>query len=101
VPAGQTAVWSLSDDPAIGLTSGLTAVSANENFTTYLIYQPPTTGAIWVTLAVMNWNWSGTTTLTNGSWSQPTATNFSANPAGANSNVQPQWSTNILSVPIQ
>jgi hypothetical protein len=105
-PAGVvTDPWQLADDPGEGLTSNYSAVTANETFQTYFMYQPMTPGAIWVTLAMINWNWAGTTSMVNGSWAQPSATSFSPSPAntttsGMNTHALPQWSGNISQVAI-
>jgi hypothetical protein len=105
IPAGQSTTWALNDDPYLGLTSNYSSVTANENFQTYFMYQPPTAGAIWVTLGVISWSWGGTATTDGSSWSA-SATSFSPSPAGAtvmytNSNALPQWSTNITTIGIQ
>ena len=103
--AGNSTPWSLVDVPFVGLTSNYSSVTANESFQTYFMYQPPTPGAIWVTLAVLNWSWGGTTTVSGGLWAPASATSFSPNPAGAtttgtNSNILPKWSTNVLMLAI-
>ena len=98
-PPGTAEQW-LDDVPAIGLTP-YSSVVANQSFRTYFMYQPPIPNAIWVTLAVMNWNWAGTATQSGNSWSQATGTSFSANPPGVSSPVLPVWSSNIVSVRIQ
>jgi hypothetical protein len=104
-PPGTSEPWTLYDIPALGLKSNYSSVTANQTFKTYFMYQPPTSGAIWVTLGVIGWSWSGTAAASGGSWSAG-ATSFNPNPAGAtvtytNTNSLPQWSSNVTSVSTQ
>jgi hypothetical protein len=98
IPPGRSAEWPLVDAPSIALMAQYSAVTANEAFRTYFTYKPATANAIWVTLAVLNWNWAGTTASVGGSWAQATATSFSAHPASASTNLLPAWSSNVLAV---
>jgi hypothetical protein len=103
-PGKKDAEWdpALYDVPAVALTTNYSAVTINEKFQTFLMYKPPTPGAIWVTMAILNWHWAGTATATAlGNWGQATASSFSANPQGAPGNSLPTWGASISAVGIQ
>jgi hypothetical protein len=95
------------DSPFIAVANpgNLASMSASQSFQTYLMYMPPAIAgcaptsafpcAIWVALQEMSWSWSGTATLSNGSWglatSPPaTAPTQGSAPTGADLATPPQ-----------
>jgi Divergent InlB B-repeat domain len=99
VPAMKSAEFSLTDNTAMSLT-GATAASGNDAFQVYLMYQPPGTSSIWVTLTKLSWSWSGSVSLVNGSWAVSADSSFFPSPAGAVvkgalSTELPTWSGNV------
>jgi hypothetical protein len=93
--AASQGTWQLNDSPGLGFT-GYTAVSATQQFQTYLMYQTPSANSIWVTLQLLSWNWNGQSALTNGAWPIPTpfppgVPTFSPNPSGSDSTALPSW----------
>ena len=65
---------STEDSPGLSFASSTVAGAANESFTMWLMYQPPTkangsvTNTIPVPIAAVNWSWSGNALITNGVW---------------------------------
>jgi len=85
-----------TDATAVSL-QGATAATTNDQFQTYLMYQPPGAGSIWVTLQMLTWSWSGSASQANGAWALGPNNTFSPSPAGASttgtsSTTLPQWS---------
>jgi hypothetical protein len=99
-PAGAT-TFSLIDLPAIGLVSSLKAVSASQQFQTYLMYKPLSSNSIWVTLETLSWNWAGAANKgQDGTWTLVgNASSFSANPTGVNSVALPLWNNYATNIP--
>jgi len=90
-PANKPGAFPLTDTPAV-LLQGTTAGSANDQFQTYLMYQPPGNGSIWVTLETLSWSWNGAVSLSNGTWTLSPNNTYTANPNGSNSTTLPLWS---------
>jgi len=50
----------LNDPPAVGLSGNAATVQTTQQYKTYLMYQPPGSGSIWVVIEMLQWNWAGT-----------------------------------------
>jgi hypothetical protein len=72
-------------------------VTANDSFTTWVIYKPASEGAIWVPLKKLSWSWSGDA-LTGGILNSGS---HSPNQTGADTTVFPQWTKNVRSLTFQ
>jgi len=90
------------DDPSItgvgtSNPNGLSKTTANDSFTTWIMYRPPANGqgTVWVPLSNYTWNWSATVSWQNNQWALTSATpaNAAAEPnyTFMNTNDPPQW----------
>lgn len=73
--------------------SGYTQVITNQDFTTWLMYQPP--GGVWVPLQSYTWNWSFTSKWDGSHWNlfraSPSPTSGDPGYTGADTPKFPQW----------
>lgn len=84
--------FGLDDTPAVGLPSNLQHAATNQQFKTYLMYQPPSPGSIWVTLRVLTWQWSaGATKGGDGTWTVDGGASKPAPQPGTDSAELPEW----------
>lgn len=67
-----------------------TKIAVADHATMWLMYLPKAAGSIWVPIDSVNWNWGGTDTLVNNSWSLSNGS-WSRNPTGAETNIFPIW----------
>lgn len=81
------------DSPGVDLTSSYTQRTVNDGYQTYLMFKPSIANSIWVPLRVLSWSWSGTATLSGGTWNLSNA-NHSQNPVGADAIIHPKWNQN-------
>jgi uncharacterized repeat protein (TIGR01451 family) len=88
-------VFTLGDTPAVGLPPTLQHAATNQQFKTYLMYQPPSPGSIWVTLRVLTWQWTaGATKGADGKWTVDGGASAPAPLAGTDSAELPLWNNN-------
>jgi hypothetical protein len=80
------------DSPASDNLNYYQAVSYSDHFSMWLMFQPQ--GGQWVPLRVVNWNWNGIGTLSNGVWNLTSSSN-AVNPTDSDSTTHPTWTTNI------
>ena len=74
------------------------SVSANDSFTMWLMFRPPSTNAIWVPLRNVSWSWSGQGgRFTTCGWIL-SSSNHSTNPADQDSTTFPTWTSNVTSL---
>ncbi len=110
--AGGTAGYSC-DSPSVPLSNPPdNQVSANESFSTFLMYQPNppnNTGGIWVPLWRVDWTWVATATYTSpaqgwqflggglsaGSGGDPPTATFLANTSAGGGSQYPSWSQQV------
>lgn len=95
ISASETRTAYTEDTPGNGLNCDEKARSVNDQFKTYIVYQP--TNGIWVTLRSVNWYWNGAATNTasaNCSWIRVSGS-ASANPTSSDDTELPIWSGNI------
>jgi hypothetical protein len=90
------------DTPAFSPFLSDTQLTASDSFQTYLMYQPPGQNSIWVTLGMLQWNWSATATKGTSGW---TASGSNpGNPSGSAGSAVPMWKqkvTDLQFTPLQ
>lgn len=97
------AIWTLPglggdvDSPAITISGGnpggtYSKLTASDSYTTWVMYKPATTGAIWVPLQSYTWSWAGTVSWLNGAWTLTAGT-------PANAAAAPQYTTADTNTP--
>ena len=95
INASQTQTNADADTPNQGLNCSNITYTVNDQFKTYLIYQP--TNGIWVTLQSVCWNWSGSTTNDNSeqcTWTRISGS-ASQNPSAQDDTELPTWIDSI------
>ena len=74
-PSIPYAYLEFTDMPGYGLNpiTGSDLCSIVDYFKDYVVFKPAGSGSIYVTLGRISWDWSASTTKTNGVWSTPTS----------------------------
>ena len=90
--SGDSPTFSLSTNPQDSGGSDWSSAYGNENFTTYLMYQPP--GGVWVPIQRLDWGWQGTANRTNGKWTA-NVTDFAPS-TGSDTSTPPQWNSVLV-----
>ncbi|CAN5691336.1 hypothetical protein BH20ACI4_BH20ACI4_23100 [soil metagenome] len=99
-PYGEPNTADEADSPyePLEMPCNYVAVSANDSFSTYLLFKPQVTNgtSIYIPLKKVDWSWSGTGTrgLSCSSWTLSNPTN-TQNPTGMDTTEHPEWVTNI------
>lgn len=86
-PTGQESATDVDNGGSAWSTAAI-----SDNFTTWLMYQPPGTGSVWVPLMKATWSGHGTASGGPSNWS---ATGGYTAPSPGNATDFPQWSTII------
>jgi hypothetical protein len=87
------------DSPFTPLLNGYVQVTATNSFEMWLMFKP--TGGQWVPLRTVNWNWSGTASLSGTNWVL-NGNGWSANPTDADAGTTfPQWNSNVTNATYQ
>jgi hypothetical protein len=89
---GDTKTHKQKDTPGSRLEDTIKKMSVTDSFKLHLMYKPSGNDSIWVTLAVLAWNWSGTAEKdAQGNWSCTQRSSPNSAPSGSDSTDLPTW----------
>lgn len=79
-------------DPGAVANGPVGKIEVADHATMWLIYKPSVSGAIWIPIDSVSWNWGGTDLFNSGAGTWGIANSSSAqNPSGAATNIYPEW----------
>ena len=87
------------DSPGMSLSTSFPGMTLSNSFKMWLMFKP--TDGQWVPLRTVNWNCSGSVSLSGGNWVL-NSRSWSTNPPDADSGIAyPQWNSNVTNYTIQ
>jgi hypothetical protein len=89
------------DDPGVGLLDTYSHYDIDQDFSTYVMYQPPGTDVQWVPLWLFTWEWTANPDIPGTSWSAwspDTQAGVVTSMQPAISTAQPTWASLVTNI---